>query len=59
MFGFSLIELLLILLVVLLFFGSGKLPQIGKALGGSVRSFRKAFQDGKGGGESDRGNPDK
>ena len=35
-------ELLLILLVVLLVFGSSKLPQLGDALGKSIRNFKKA-----------------
>ncbi|MDP2729933.1 MAG: twin-arginine translocase TatA/TatE family subunit [Dehalococcoidales bacterium] len=36
------IELLLILLVVLLVFGVGKLPQVGGAIGKGLREFRKA-----------------
>ena len=35
-------ELVLILLVVLLVFGSSKLPQLGDALGKSIRNFKKA-----------------
>jgi len=35
-------EIGLILLVVLLVFGAGKLPQVGAALGKSIREFRKA-----------------
>jgi sec-independent protein translocase protein TatA len=35
-------ELLLVLLVVLLFFGAGKLPAIGAGLGKAVRGFRDA-----------------
>jgi len=33
-------ELLIILVIVLIFFGVGKLPQIGKALGEGIKSFR-------------------
>jgi sec-independent protein translocase protein TatA len=33
-------ELLIILVLVLIFFGVGKLPEVGKALGGAVRGFR-------------------
>ncbi|HEX8910367.1 MAG TPA: twin-arginine translocase TatA/TatE family subunit [Anaeromyxobacteraceae bacterium] len=47
MFGLRLPELLLILLAVLLLFGGNKLPQLGKGLGESVRSFRRALRDGK------------
>ncbi len=35
-------ELILILLIVLIIFGAGKLPQIGSALGRSIREFRDA-----------------
>lgn len=35
-------ELVIILLIVLLVFGAGKLPQIGDALGRSIRNFKKA-----------------
>lgn len=37
-------ELIIILVVVLVFFGPGKLPQIGDALGKSIRSFKRASQ---------------
>lgn len=35
-------ELLVILLIVLLVFGAGKLPAIGDALGRSIKNFRRA-----------------
>jgi len=35
-------ELLIILLIVLLIFGAGKLPAIGEAMGKTVRSFKRA-----------------
>ena len=47
MFGLRLPELLLILLAVLLLFGGSKLPQLGKGLGESIRSFRKALKEAK------------
>jgi sec-independent protein translocase protein TatA len=39
-------ELLVILVIVLLIFGAGKLPQIGDALGQSIRNFKKAANGG-------------
>ncbi len=36
-------ELLLILAIVLLIFGVGKLPQLGKGLGQSIREFRASL----------------
>lgn len=35
-------EILLILAIVLIVFGVGKLPQVGGALGKSLRNFKKA-----------------
>jgi len=37
-------ELLIILVIFVLVFGVGKLPQIGKALGQGMRDFREATQ---------------
>lgn len=42
MFGIGIPELLLILVIGLIFFGPGKLPEIGTALGKSMREFRQA-----------------
>lgn len=42
MFGLGLFEWLVILVVVLLVFGAGKLPQIGDALGRSIKNFKRA-----------------
>jgi sec-independent protein translocase protein TatA len=36
-------HLLLILFIVLIIFGPGKLPEIGEGLGKSIRSFKKAI----------------
>jgi sec-independent protein translocase protein TatA len=38
-------ELLLILLVVLLFFGAKKIPEFAQGLGKGIREFRKAARD--------------
>lgn len=35
-------ELIIILVIVLLIFGAGKLPAIGDALGRSIKNFRRA-----------------
>ncbi|HUL00362.1 MAG TPA: twin-arginine translocase TatA/TatE family subunit [Nitrospirota bacterium] len=36
-------HLLLILFIVLIIFGPGKLPEIGEGLGKSIKSFKKAL----------------
>lgn len=35
-------ELVLILLIVLIVFGAGKLPEIGASMGKAIRGFKKA-----------------
>lgn len=37
-------ELLVILVIVLIVFGAGKLPDIGEGLGRGIRNFRKAVK---------------
>ncbi|MBZ5587619.1 MAG: twin-arginine translocase TatA/TatE family subunit [Acidobacteriia bacterium] len=45
MFGtIGLPELLLIFLIVLIIFGAGKLPQLGKGIGEGIRNFRGALK---------------
>ncbi len=38
-------ELILLLVIVLIIFGPGKLPDIGNAVGKGIREFRKASTD--------------
>lgn len=40
-------ELIIILVIVLIIFGAGKLPEIGTGLGKGIGNFRKATQEGK------------
>ena len=39
------LEMVIILVIVVIIFGVGKLPQIGGALGQGIREFRSATQD--------------
>lgn len=41
MFGLGTSELMIILVLVLIIFGAGKLPQIGGALGKGLRNFKE------------------
>lgn len=46
MFGLGTSELLIILVLVLIIFGAGKLPQVGKSLGEGLRNFKDGMKDG-------------
>ncbi|OPY71870.1 MAG: Sec-independent protein translocase protein TatA [Syntrophorhabdus sp. PtaU1.Bin058] len=45
MFGLGFPELIVILIIVIMIFGAGKLPEIGGAIGKGIRSFKKASQE--------------
>jgi sec-independent protein translocase protein TatA len=42
---FQPMHLILILVIVLIIFGPGKLPQLGESLGKSIRGFKKAMSE--------------
>ena len=44
MFGFGMPEMIIILVLVLVVFGAGKLPEIGGALGKSIKNFKRASE---------------
>lgn len=44
---FGLTEGLVILAIVILLFGGKKLPELGKALGQSLNSFKKGLKEGE------------
>lgn len=46
MFGsFGWMELLLILFIVLIIFGAGKIPQLGEGLGKAIKGFKKSVNE--------------
>lgn len=42
---FSLTEILLIVLAIALIFGASKLPQLARAMGDSIKEFKKSVKD--------------
>jgi sec-independent protein translocase protein TatA len=46
MFGsFGWMELVLILIIVLIIFGAGKIPQLGEGLGKAIKGFKKSVNE--------------
>jgi sec-independent protein translocase protein TatA len=46
MFGLGTQELIIILVLVLIVFGAGKLPQVGGAIGKGLRNFKEGIKEG-------------
>ncbi len=44
---FQPMHLILILLIVLIIFGPGRLPELGAGLGKSIKEFKKAMKEGQ------------
>ncbi len=45
MFGIGMPELIIILVIILIIFGAGKLPEIGAGMGKAIRNFKTATKD--------------
>ena len=43
MFGIGMMELSIILVIILIIFGAGKLPEIGNGLGKCIKNFKNAI----------------
>ena len=44
MFGMGITELIIILFVIMLIFGIGKLPEIGGGIGKAIKNFKKSLK---------------
>ena len=45
MFGLGHWEILILIIVILVVFGAGRLPQVGSSLGKGIRNFRKSLKE--------------
>ena len=45
MMGIGFPELMIILVIIMIIFGAGKLPEIGSAFGRSIKNFKKSMKD--------------
>jgi len=46
MFGLGMPELIVILVIIVIIFGAGKLPEIGAGIGKGITNFKKATREG-------------
>jgi sec-independent protein translocase protein TatA len=56
MFGLGMPELLVILVIIILIFGTSRIASLGKGLGEGIRNFKKGIKDD---GEDEPGDPPK
>lgn len=47
MFGLGIWELVIVMVVVLVIFGPGRLPDLGSGLGEGIKNFKKGIRDAK------------
>lgn len=47
MFGLGPVEMIIILVILVMLFGVGKLPEIGGAIGKTIKEFRSTITDDK------------
>ena len=57
MFGLGLPEMLLIFVIIVLIFGTSRIPELGKGLGEGIRNFKKAVKNEDAGEDADKKKP--
>ena len=45
MMGIGFPELMILLVIIMIIFGAGKLPEIGSAFGNSIKNFKKSMKE--------------
>ncbi len=45
MFGLGIPELIIIMVIILLIFGAGKLPEVGSSIGKAIKGFKKSMKE--------------
>jgi sec-independent protein translocase protein TatA len=44
-FGFGIIELIIVLVILVVLFGTSRLPEIGRGIGEAIRNFKKTISE--------------
>ncbi len=55
MMGIGFPELMIILVIIMIIFGAGKLPEIGAAFGNSIKNFKKSMKEAEESDEESKG----
>ncbi len=45
MFGFGVIEIVIVLIIVIVLFGASRLPEIGRGVGEALKNFQKSISE--------------
>lgn len=45
MFGFGIIEIVIVLIIVIVLFGASRLPEIGRGVGEALKNFKKSISE--------------
>jgi sec-independent protein translocase protein TatA len=45
MFGFGVIEIVIVLIIVIVLFGTSRLPEIGRGVGEALKNFKKSISE--------------
>jgi sec-independent protein translocase protein TatA len=45
MFGFGIIEIIIVLIIIIVLFGASRLPEIGRGIGEAIKNFKKSISE--------------
>ena len=45
MFGFGIVELIIVLIIVIVLFGASRLPEMGRGIGEAIKNFKKSISE--------------